>query len=499
MTNQNIAIEEVIKDVAIYLRKSRGDIDKDLIKHLTIMKEVCEKYNWRYVIYEEIGSGSTIKDRPKMQELMSDLEEDMFDAVLVVDFDRLGRGDEEDQGVIKKHLLKTDTLIVECSPYKVLNLYNEHDMQVVDFKGFLARQEYNMITKRLTRGKKIGAKLGNWTNGIAPFPYDYDGIKKGLIINEEKYRVYREMIERLFKGESLMQIANYLNSISYPSPRSNYTKQKNAKWHGNTIGSILRSEVHLGKIISNKTKYNKYKEETVAVPQSDWVVIENCHKPTKTIEEHEKIISIIDSNKKSTNVNQVNIYTGIIKCYQCENTLHIQKRKNGKYSVRKCANCGMQGGDCEFVMNLMSEMLINMKNNVVQIVDELEGKSNKEGIKGKLDKIISQLKELDEDKERIYAGYIGKLYSLDKAKELAKPTEKKIEMLNLEVDNLEKEMNNMKITDPKMLRGRFAKTIDILKNTDEKKVNAALHSVFNGVLWNRDKDDLEVYFEIKWT
>lgn len=500
ITNNNISIEEAISDVALYLRKSRGDLETDLIKHSTIMKEVCEKYSWRYVIYEEIGSGSTIKDRPKMQELMTDLEKDMYDAVLVVDFDRLGRGDEEDQGIIKKHLLKTETLVVECSPYRVLNLYDENDMQTVEFKGFLARQEYNMITKRLNRGKKIGAKLGNWSNGLSPFPYDYDSTRKGLIINKEKYEVYRDMINRLFQGNSLKQIAEHLNNINYPTPRSKYSKQQHSKWHGNTVASILKSEVHLGKVISNKTRYNKYKGSKVEIPKENWVVVENCHEVCKTQEEHEKILIMISSNqKKTTEFRHANLYTSLIKCYNCESTLHIQKRKNGKYSVRKCTSCDMQGGDCDFIINIVEDMITSIKDKSIQIADQLNKNGNQNSLLEKIQKTEDKINQLDAKKKRIHMGYIEEVYTSEEAKELSKPIESQIEQLKLELEKLKVEMSQVKTIDPEELNKRLSKVLSVLKSADDEKVNATLRKVIEGIFWDRKGDDLNVYIELKWT
>lgn len=496
---ETMNIEEAISDVACYLRKSRGDLDTDLLKHKSIMLEICEKNKWRYVLYEEIGSGATIEDRPKMQELMRDLEDDMYDAILILEMDRLSRGDEEDSGFIKKHLLKTETLVVECSPYRILNLYNENDMQTVDFKGFLARQEYLQITKRLTRGKKIGAKLGNWSNGLAPFPYEYNATKKGLVINKNKYEVYREMMNRLFKGESLSQIADYLNSINYPSPRSKYRKQSNAKWHGNSVGAILKSEVHLGRIISNKSKFNKYKKEKVNVPKSEWVIVENCHESCKTKEEHEKILSIIKANqKKATDYRNVNMYTSLVKCYQCESTLHIQKRKNGKYSVRKC-KCGMQGGDCEFLIELIKSMLNEIGTNIDKMVNSLDRNNNKSSIENKINLNGKKLNELGEERQRIIDGYIGKLYSIEEANELKKPIENKIEHLKIELENLQKELSSTKSVNPKEMKNKIHTAIKNLKTTNETIINDTFRKIIDGVYWNRNKDDLEVYIELKWT
>jgi site-specific DNA recombinase len=74
-------MDKIISDVAIYLRKSRGDGEEDLDKHKRDLIELAKANAWKYVIYAEIGSADTIADRPKMVELLSDLKRDQFDAV----------------------------------------------------------------------------------------------------------------------------------------------------------------------------------------------------------------------------------------------------------------------------------------------------------------------------------------------------------------------------------------------------------------------------------
>ena len=81
-----------IKYVAEYLRKSRGESLEDLIKHKTVLEELCQRRGWVYIAYEEIETGESLYARPVMQQLLKDIDSGMFDAVVCVDLDRLGRG-----------------------------------------------------------------------------------------------------------------------------------------------------------------------------------------------------------------------------------------------------------------------------------------------------------------------------------------------------------------------------------------------------------------------
>ena len=65
-----------IRYVAMYLRKSRGEED-DLVKHETILCDMCKKNNWKYVKYKEIGSSDSIELRPKIKQLLEEVESEI--------------------------------------------------------------------------------------------------------------------------------------------------------------------------------------------------------------------------------------------------------------------------------------------------------------------------------------------------------------------------------------------------------------------------------------
>lgn len=230
--------QNIIKDVAIYLRKSRADEgEKDLEKHEMELVEITNKYNWKYITYKEIANSEYIDTRPKFKELLHDItENDLYDAVLVMDFDRLGRGEGGEQDKIRDIFKYSNTFVV--TPDRIYNFNNEADEDYAKMKGFFANFEYTQIKRRLRRGKKSGAKKGQWTNGSPPFPYKYDPESKGLVVNEEYREVYTTMKQKFFDGVVFRKIAWFLNNKNIPSP-------KGSVWHENAIRRTLIDETHI--------------------------------------------------------------------------------------------------------------------------------------------------------------------------------------------------------------------------------------------------------------
>lgn len=91
---------------AMYLRKSRADREAEargemetLARHEKLLFETAKRMQITVsAVYKEIVSGETISARPVMQKLLAEIEQGIWDGVLVVEVERLARGDTIDQG-----------------------------------------------------------------------------------------------------------------------------------------------------------------------------------------------------------------------------------------------------------------------------------------------------------------------------------------------------------------------------------------------------------------
>jgi len=118
---------------AIYLRKSREDIESEkygegetLARHEKILTTLAEKRNLHISkIYREVVSGETISERKEMQKLLKDVENEKWTGVLVVEVERLARGDTADQGRVAKAFKYSHTKII--TPVKTYDPDNEFD------------------------------------------------------------------------------------------------------------------------------------------------------------------------------------------------------------------------------------------------------------------------------------------------------------------------------------------------------------------------------------
>ena len=162
---------------AIYLRKSRVDLEAEaagsgdtLARHRNTLLELAAARQLSVSkIYEEVVSGDTIAARPQMQQLLSDVEAGRWEGVLVMEVERLARGDTIDQGLVAQAFKFSDTRII--TPVKSYDPNNEFDEEYFEFGLFMSRREYKVINRRLQRGRLASVKEGKWVSNRAPYGY----------------------------------------------------------------------------------------------------------------------------------------------------------------------------------------------------------------------------------------------------------------------------------------------------------------------------------------
>lgn len=247
-------------DVFIYLRKSRKDLEEEkkamehgqhydtLERHRTQLLELAHKEHHNIIdILEEVVSGEYISERPMMQKLLREVESGIGDAVLVMDLDRLGRGDMVDQGTIYRVFRYSETFII--TPTEIIDPNDENQELTFSIKSLIAREELKTIVKRMQRGRRVSAKEGKSISRVPAYGYLRDNNLK-LYPDPEKGWVISKVFELMANGMGRQTIAQELDRLDITPPQGEY-------WNPSTISSIIKNEVYLGHIIWGKIRYTK--------------------------------------------------------------------------------------------------------------------------------------------------------------------------------------------------------------------------------------------------
>lgn len=312
----------------IYLRKSRADAEAEmrgegetLARHRNMLTELAEKQGLNIVkTYKEIVSGDSIAARPQMQALLADVAERKYTGVLVVEIERLARGDTIDQGIVAQAFRDSSTKIV--TPAKTYDPNNEFDEEYFEFSLFMSRREFKTIKRRMQAGRLASVKEGNYI--CTSPPYGYRKINPQpkvhtLEIVPEEAEVIRLIYRLYLEGHGAKYIANELDSMGI-SP------QKSRFWEPSSIRKILSNPLYCG-MIGWKTRSNGNK------------LYKGLHEPVIT----EEMFDSVQIKRKTapapqlhTNDKLMNYYHNVLYCQNCG---HQMKRRHITGSSREYMLC----------------------------------------------------------------------------------------------------------------------------------------------------------------
>ena len=364
----------------LYLRKSRADMEAEargegetLARHEKLLLEVAKRGPYTVTqIYREIVSGETIAARPVVQQLLQEVEDGMWEGVLVVEVERLARGDTIDQGVMAQAFKYSNTKII--TPLKVYNPADEFDEEYFEFGLFMSRREYKTINRRLVRGRLASAKEGKWVSGVAPYGYERVRIKgdKGWTLRpvEEEADIVRFLFRLYTSGEedetgNVRQIGTY--TLALRLDKMGVTPPKSAAcWNNQTILAMLQNPVYIGKIRWNVNKSKKrivnnaVEVEYYKAPAEDVILVDGLHPAIveeAVFQKAQELMKQSGPPPVPKNDTVRNPLAGVLRCGKCGR--NIIMRPNQRNLMLFCPNrtCDNVGSKFEIVEERLLQAL----------------------------------------------------------------------------------------------------------------------------------------------
>ena len=314
-----------------YLRKSRFDrdyaelsIEETLKRHEVILDKLASDRGYHIAkTYYEVVSGESIAARPEIQKMLEEVSLGIYAGVLVVDLERLARGNSADQAYISQVFQFSGTKII--TPMKVYDPSNEFDEEYFEFGLFMSRREYKTINRRLMRGRDSSASEGKYISSIAP--YGYTKVKlpneKGftLEIHPEEGPVIQKIYAMFLNYSGTKLIANYLNDHHIPTRHGDL-------WSYATITNILTNPVYMGKIRRGWKKQMKQIEHGRVVKRykkhknvEDYQMFDGLHPALITEDEFMLAQEIRRERRPSARVKNEfvlqNAFAGLLYCSVC--------------------------------------------------------------------------------------------------------------------------------------------------------------------------------------
>lgn len=434
---------------AIYLRKSREDIEAEkygegetLARHEKILTTLAKKRKLHISkIYREVVSGETISERKEMQKLLRDVENEKWTGVLVVEVERLARGDTADQAKVSQAFKYSHTKII--TPVKTYDPDNEFDEEYFEFGLFMSRREYKTINRRLQRGRELSVSEGKFVGNIAPFGYDRVKLKnaKGyyLSINQNESSVVKEIFRLYaFENTSINSVAKQLNKLNLKPRIAN-------EWSISSVKDILSNPIYIGKLTWNRRKQKKKTKNghlIISRPRNqDYLIYDGLHKPIIDNKTWELVQEKRKQNTPKVKHNNTiqNPLVGLVFCDKCGKPM--QRRpytKDDKPATLMCSNpkCNNISSKLYIVEDKIIEALkIWLKNYQVDY-------SRKNNLNSDNNKIIEQSisftkKELEKENaklDKIYSFLESGIYNKDEFISRSKTIKDNIQNLEIKLN-----------------------------------------------------------------
>lgn len=444
----------------MYLRKSRADRDSELTSNIDILKRHEEillklahdlKLNITK-IYREVVSGDSISARPEMQKLLHEVESGKYEGVLVVEVERLARGDTKDQGIVSDTFKYSKTKII--TPVKTYDPNNEFDEEYFEFGLFMSRREYKTINRRLQRGRLKSASEGKWIASEAPYGYIKIKIEhdKGytLQVHPEESKVIKMIFNWYVNGDrknntvmpmGMTAIANRLDALCI-KPRHNN------KWSKASIHDILINPAYIGMV---RWQYRKCKKTMV-----NGTIVESRQKAKDSLLYkglHESIIDEI-TFKKAQNIMQHNVRTpvqskkslknqlaGLVYCEKCGKLMtRLGKTTRTKYDALKCSNryCDNVSAPVFLVEEKIMEALSSwLKNYELECNPSIGSEASLESIELLIESLKSEKEKLDKQLEKTYSLLEQEIYTTEIFLQRNKAITNQIASVQDELDQLQ--------------------------------------------------------------
>lgn len=500
---------------AIYLRKSRADLEAEklgegetLARHKKILTELAVRKGL-YIerIYQEIISGETIAARPEMQALIEDCYAGKYRGILVVDVDRLSRGNQGDAQTVLdclKYANQNNGLLV-VTPTKTYDIaHNSDDEEYMEFSLFMSRREYKMIKKRMDRGRKQAVVEGNYMGSYRPYGYDILKTKtsRTLIENPEEGPIVRQIFEwTVTNNHTPGKIARMLTAMGVPTYRDEQ------EWNTATIKTILTNPTYTGKVRWNdrmqvKTMVNG--ELVTSRPRSNhtdhYMLYDGKHTGLVDEETFKAASSRFYSDKTKANFKLQNPLAGIFVCSNCGKTMIYQQYKNRPTTAPRFLHtqsqlCKVKSVLASDVFNALNHSLLKFYGEFEKAVDNLPD-VDENSIKEQLDILQAEKRKIERKMAKLFDAWEDEKISDNEFVQRKAVNNERIEAIEKQMDELEES-----IPEKEEYREIMMKLSDALNSLQDEDLDAEiknyyLKAIVSKIEFTREANDefiLDVY------
>lgn len=355
---------------AMYVRLSKGDLDKDgVVKSesdsVTNQKLLIENFINEHPDLELVGTyiddgyTGTNFDRPKLKELMRDIDAGKIDCLTVKDLSRFGRERIETGTYIAKTFKEKGIRFIAINDhYDTLTADGAETHIVMPIKALTNDSFSRDISVKVRSSQGIKRERGEFISAFAPYGYrKSDGNRNLLVPDDYAAGIVRDIFAKKIAGYSASGIADELNETGILSPAeykksqgqrfsTGFKRSGKSKWSAQTVTRILRNEVYAGTLAQGKRTRVSYKvRKELAVPENDWIRCEDTHEAivSRTVFDTVQVLMKRDTICGGDG-RESYLYAGMLFCGDCGHSMvrRNDPRNKDKGAVYICSSYNMR-------------------------------------------------------------------------------------------------------------------------------------------------------------
>lgn len=350
-------------NVAIYVRLSREDNDKlhenDESESIQNQKSMLINYaleqSWDiYNIYCDEDYSGIDSERPEFNKLLKDAKSHKFDIVLCKTQSRFTR----DMEIVEKYLHNkfVEWNIRFVSPVDHVDTLDEGNKKSRQINGLVNEWYLEDLSENIRKTFDNKRKQGLHIGAFVCYGYKRDSKNKNkLVIDDEASIIVKQIYDLYEQGNGVTIISHILNDKGILTPTkykqsqgANFQNQgKNIDyWSESTISKILKNEVYIGNMVQGYNKKVSYKsKKMVALPKSEWIVVENTHEPIISKEQFYRVQELFKSKNRRCKDGEIHLFAGKLICLDCGSKLYKCQNDRG-YVYFSCKSSKKNYGTC---------------------------------------------------------------------------------------------------------------------------------------------------------
>lgn len=411
----------------------------------------------RLEYYVDDGYSGGNLDRPRMKDLIRDIEDGQITHVIVYKLDRLSRSQKDTLRLIEDIFIPNNVAFI--SVQESFDTSSPFGRAVVGILSVFAQFERENIYERTRSGMRKRVEEGYWMGGgVVPFGYDYDSAQ-GILVPNKNAEIVKQLYDLYLQGYSEDMLAQKFN-LKYDR----------------LVHQILTRKSNTGVIIYKGEEYK------------------GRHEPLVSLEKYNATIALMKERAKRKLVTKTDhLLTGLFECGVCGAKMRYTKYGDNYfkitcYSQQSSKKYLIKDPDCDNGKIDAGELEKIVIDDIFSMTDDLDVKNDTLSPNSSVIEAITEQQRILENKlKRLYVLYSedDNEYLLETINSLKSELEAVNERLKQEKEEADQHKNVLK-------RQKELKNLrDVWEYMTSREKQNAVRSLVDKIIINRNNIEIK--------